>query len=107
MRLHNTRVGRGSAGKYLVTCSACDFNPEWTASRADAERWAAEHQAHPNRDVSGIWTWDRWRVIDGMNHAFPFNTAACGAGSDGTGPDPDLPLCPLCEEHAPADRVKA
>jgi hypothetical protein len=90
-----------------VTCAECDFSPEWTDDRGQAERWAAEHTRNPDRDVSGIWGLSRWRVIDGINHAFPFGTAVCGAGQpEAFPPDGSLPLCPVCDDKAPADRVR-
>lgn len=102
MSVHTTEVGRGSAGKYCVICDACNFNPEWTTNRADAERWAAEHVDHPDRDVSGIWAWDRWRAIGGINHGFPFGCAACGAPQPPTDPaDDQLPSCEVCQAMVP------
>ena len=117
---HRTEVARGHA-KYFVVCSACSFNPEWTPDRTKAERWAAEHELHPDRDVSGIWGWSRWRAVRGVNHAWPFGTAPCGTlrttevvdarGASFTkvvdvdGPaDPSLPMCPVCVAMAPPDR---
>lgn len=118
---HKASIGMGSAGKYFVTCDACDFNPEWTSRRDQAERWAAEHTLHPDRDVSGIWAWSRWRSVRGVNHAWPFGTAPCGKLRTVTSPDVGgspvarvveadgpadaaLPMCPVCVEMAPPDR---
>ena len=85
-----------------MSCAACDFNPEWTSDRAQAELWAAEHERYPDRDVSGIWAFDRWRAISGLNHAFPFGTAACGANRPTTEPADDTrPMCSACEAFVP------
>ena len=115
MVAHVTRVGRGSAGLHFVMCDACDFNPRWEPLEEDARRWAREHEQHPDRDVSGIWAWSEWRLVDGVNHAFPFGAAACGVGAwldadgIGRGPagtlhDPQAPICPACDAMAPPDR---
>lgn len=118
---HVAEVRRGSAGSYFVVCSACDFNPEWVHDRTKAERWAAEHEVHPDRDVSGIWSWSRWRSVNGVNHAWLFGTAPCGtlrteSSADANrspvtrvidvdGPaDPSYPVCPVCVDMAPPDR---
>lgn len=121
MTRHVARVSRGSSGKCFVVCSACDFQAEWTSDREKAEQWAAEHERHPDRDVSGIWAWSRWRAVRGVNHAWPFGTAPCGRiryrdeldahGSTITvrvdpdsQADPALPMCPKCVAMAPPDR---
>lgn len=117
MVAHVTQVHRGSAGLYWVSCAACDFNPRWEVLEAEATRWAAEHEQHPERDVSGIWAWTEWRLVDRVNHAFPFGVAACGAGSwvdqdgigrsaIGTASDAQAPVCGRCDEMAPPDRVR-
>ena len=81
-----------------MVCAECDFDAEWTFDRDNAERWANEHTLHPDRDVSGIWAFDRWRVIDGVNHGFPYGAAACGAEDPaGEPPDSTLPRCPKCD----------
>jgi hypothetical protein len=104
VRAHGTSIGRGSAGEYFVSCDSCDFNPGYTPDRRKAEGWAAEHIIHPNRDVSGIWAFDRWQVIGGINHAFPFGTAACGANRpEGRPPDTSFPVCETCESMVEDD----
>jgi hypothetical protein len=121
MPRHVTEVKLGSGGSFFVVCSVCSFNPEWVRDRAKAELWAAEHQLHPDRDLSGIWAWSRWRSVSGVNHAWPFGTAPCGtlrteSSTDANGwpvtrrvevdgpADPSLPMCPVCLEMAPSDR---
>lgn len=101
---HRTSVGRGSAGKYSVSCDSCDFLPAFTSDPVEAEQWAQEHTRHPDRDVSGIYAFDRWRVINGINHAFPFDTAACGANRPETrAADETMPICETCEAKVPAE----
>lgn len=96
-------------------CTACDFNPRWERLEEDAQRWAREHQQDPDRDVSGIWAWSEWRLVEGVNHAFPFGAAACGAGAwvdeggigrgpSGTTHDPRAPICAVCDAMAPPVR---
>lgn len=100
-----------------MSCPDCDYYAH-TPDRSEAVRWAQDHARNPDGDAAGIWAWSSWRSVRGVNHAWPFGTAACGTtryrwGLDEYGRgasmpvDPDhpadasLPMCCPCLERMP------
>lgn len=118
MLRHRTEVSHGHV-QWCMSCNDCAYYA-YTPNETDAHRWAEEHRRHPHRDPAGIWAWSRWRSVQGVNHAWPFGTAACGTlryrqsvneygqdvkvavDPDGLA-DPSLPVCQKCLAMTPRE----